>query len=564
MAALSATATAATFTQAIDAGNSVNTVSCVPATATCVVADSKGNALYATDVSVTSAATWTFWSGPSGQSPAEAVSCPSTTLCVLADGSVAGGGGNVYRASSLGGTFLTSFKPMNGVNAFSCPTTSFCVAASNGEGFIRYSTKPSGISWTAEVIGTGAMIGVSCLSSSFCAVVDDSGNLHVATTEQGIKESAGWTPTNLNGTTALRGIACSSTVSCVAVDGSGKVLKVTVGAAGEATATTQAIDGAKELTAVSCTSSTCAVADGNGSLFSSTNAGADWTIRYGGGAAFTSVSCPSASLCTAATMSGNVTTFDPSAIVAPLLVTSSSLPAGTAGTPYEAQVEATGGTPPYHWSATGLPPGLSINQATGRITGTPLTAICVRSPCSQPPASYAPTVTATDSDGIPASRQLTISLAGKEVETGPAAVAPIVTKLKASHHVWRVGNGLARISKGSRDNRNMPPVGTTFSFELNVQATVTFDFTRRLAGRKEGGRCVAKTGTNRKGKACRRMVRAGALSFSGHPGMNKVVFLGRISRAKSLKPGQYTLTVKATSSDGQRSAPASLSFRVAR
>jgi Putative Ig domain len=559
-------ASAATFTQAIDAGNSLNAVSCVPATTTCVAADSKGNALYATDVSVTSAATWTSWSGPSGQSPAEAVSCPSTTLCVLADGSVAGGGGNVYRASSLGGTFLTSFTPMNGVNAFSCPTTSFCVAASNGEGFIRYSTDPAKPSWTAEIIGTGAMKDVSCLSSSFCAVVDDSGNVHVATTEQGIKEAAGWTPTNVNGTTALRGIACSSTVSCVAVDGSGKVLKLTVGAAGEATATTQAIDGAKELTAVSCTSSTCAVADGNGSLFSSTNAGADWTIRYGGGAAFTSVSCSSASLCAGATMSGNVTTFDPSAIVAPLLVTSNSLPTGTAETPYEAQVEATGGTSPYQWSATGLPPGLSINQASGRITGIPLTAVCVRSPCSQPPASYVPTVTVTDSDGIPASRQLTISLAGKEVETGPrpAAVAPVVTKLKASHRVWRVGSGLARISKGSRDNRNTPPVGTTFSFGLNVQATVTFDFTRRFAGRKEGGRCVVKTSTNRKGKACRRSVRAGALSFSGHPGVNKVVFLGHISRAKSLKPGRYTLTVKATSSDGQRSAPASLSFRVAR
>jgi len=32
---------------------------------------------------------------------------------------------------------------------------------------------------------------------------------------------------------------------------------------------------------------------------------------------------------------------------------------------------ATGGTAPLTWSATGLPPGLSIDQATGRITGTP-------------------------------------------------------------------------------------------------------------------------------------------------------------------------------------------------
>ncbi len=536
-------ASADTYTQPIDAGNSLNAVSCVPGTATCVAANSEGDAFYATNVSATSAGTWNFWSGP-GPSPSYALECPSATLCVLAAGEVSGGGGNVYRVSSLGGTFLSSFKPANGVGAFSCPSTSFCVSANEGDGFIRYSTKPSGTAWTAVSIGTGAMKDVSCLSSSFCAVVDDSGNVHVATTEQGVKEVAGWTSINVNGTTALRGVACSSIASCIAVDGSGEVLSLTIGSNGEATASRQVIDDAKELVAVSCMGATCATVDGKGAIFSSTDAGADWTRRYGGGAPFTSVSCASASLCAAAMTSGNITTFDPSAIVAPLLVTSSSLPAGTAGTPYEAQVEATGGTPLYRWSATGLPPGLSIDQASGRITGTPLTAICVRSPCSQPPAHYEPTVTVTDSGGILASRQLTISLAGKEVETGPgpAAVAPVVTKLKASHRVWRVGSGLARISKRHRGNRNALPVGTTFSFTLNVQATVAFDFARRLAGRKH----------------------AGSLSFSGHPGVNKVVFQGRISRTNKLKPGRYTLTVTATSSDGQRSAPASLSFRVVR
>jgi Putative Ig domain len=551
---------AATYTQAIDPGNSLNAVSCVPGTTTCVAANSQGDALYATDVSATSAATWSSWSGP-GPSPSEAVECPITTLCLLAAGEVSGGGGNLYRATTLGGAFLTSFLPANGVGAISCPSASFCVTANRGGGFIRYSTNPSKPSWTAEIIGTGAMKGVHCLSSSFCAVVDDSGNLHVATTEQGIKEAAGWTLTNVNGTTALRGIACSSTISCVAVDGTGEVLNLTIGSNGEATATKQVINGAKELTAVSCTSQTCATVDGNGAIFSSTDAGADWTMRYGGGAPFTSVSCASASLCAAVTTRGNITTFDPSAIVAPLLITSSSLPAGAAGTPYEAQVEATGGTPPYRWSATGLPPGLSINQASGRITGTPLTAICVRWPCPQPPASYTVTVTVTDSDGIPASGQLTISLAGSGTET---AVAPVVRDLNASHRVWRVGSGFARISRRHRGSRNAPPVGTTFSFTLNVQATIAFDFTRRIAGRKEGGRCVAKTSRNRKGEACRRRVHAGSLSFSGHPGVNRVVFLGRISRTNELKPGRYTLTVTATSSDGQRSAPASLSFRVVR
>jgi hypothetical protein len=123
-----------THTQGIDIGNSLNAISCVPATTICVAADSNGDALYATDVSIASNATWSPWNGPNEQSPAEAVACPSTTLCVLADGAVSGGGGNVYRASSLGGTFLTSFTPANGVNAISCPTTSFCIATEEGEG----------------------------------------------------------------------------------------------------------------------------------------------------------------------------------------------------------------------------------------------------------------------------------------------------------------------------------------------------------------------------------------------------------------------------------------------
>jgi subtilisin family serine protease len=47
---------------------------------------------------------------------------------------------------------------------------------------------------------------------------------------------------------------------------------------------------------------------------------------------------------------------------------------GTVGVATSLQMTASGGSPPYTWSATGLPPGLSINSSSGLISGTPTTA----------------------------------------------------------------------------------------------------------------------------------------------------------------------------------------------
>ncbi len=55
-----------------------------------------------------------------------------------------------------------------------------------------------------------------------------------------------------------------------------------------------------------------------------------------------------------------------------LSITNTSLPGGTVGTAYVgATIAATGGIAPYTYSATGLPGGLSINGASGIISGTP-------------------------------------------------------------------------------------------------------------------------------------------------------------------------------------------------
>lgn len=64
---------------------------------------------------------------------------------------------------------------------------------------------------------------------------------------------------------------------------------------------------------------------------------------------------------------------------------------GTVGTPYTAQVDASGGIPPYAYAVTtgALPAGVSLNTSTGEITGTPTTAA----------TGVSFTVTVTDSVG---------------------------------------------------------------------------------------------------------------------------------------------------------------------
>lgn len=288
-------------------------VSCVPGTTTCVGANSAGDAVYTTSASATESTTWTSWAGPTEQSPGEAVECPTTTLCLLAAGEVNGGGGNLYRASALGGGFLTSMLPANGVTGVSCPTASFCVSSQSGQGFIRYSTNPTKPTWTAESLGNAAMEGVSCVSVAFCAVVDDEGNAYVADTEAGVKEAAGWTITNVDGEKALRGIACSSSSLCVAIDGSGRVIKMAVAPNGTITPSQDTLDASGGFSAVTCRGETCVLGDTRGAIYSS-NGGLVWTKLFDvNGSEVTGLSCSSPTLCAASERSGGISTFDPSA-----------------------------------------------------------------------------------------------------------------------------------------------------------------------------------------------------------------------------------------------------------
>ena len=83
---------------------------------------------------------------------------------------------------------------------------------------------------------------------------------------------------------------------------------------------------------------------------------------------------------------------------AALLITTTSLPAGAAGSAYAQPLAASGGTPPFTWSTTGtLPPGLSLSGAI--IAGAPTT-----------PGTFRFTARVADANNAAASQDLSITI----------------------------------------------------------------------------------------------------------------------------------------------------------
>jgi Putative Ig domain len=89
-------------------------------------------------------------------------------------------------------------------------------------------------------------------------------------------------------------------------------------------------------------------------------------------------------------------------VVNKLQIASAPAQVGEVGVLFSFKPSATGGRPPYKWAATGLPAGLTLDPATGEISGTP----------TAPGASPAK-LTVTDGLGLTTTLDLNVAVASK-------------------------------------------------------------------------------------------------------------------------------------------------------
>jgi hypothetical protein len=132
-----------------------------------------------------------------------------------------------------------------------------------------------------------------------------------------------------------------------------------------------------------------------------------------------------------------------------LHIVTTSLPAGTAGTPYSTTLSASGGTQPYTWTLTAgaLPAGLTLNGATGVISGTPAAAASVQlsiqvSDSGSPAQSQSAALALNISAGATSSSAphiTTTSLPAGQV--GSAYTATLAASGGASPYAWSLTSG---------------------------------------------------------------------------------------------------------------------------
>jgi len=153
--------------------------------------------------------------------------------------------------------------------------------------------------------------------------------------------------------------------------------------------------------------------------------------------------------------------------------TARQLPDGTLNQPYAATLAASGGQPPYRWTATGLPAGLTINATSGQIAGTPTAA-----------GNFGVAITVSDSVLASVSDRFTLNinlpapptatLSGLPSSVGPAQQFPISIALSSPYAAAVAGQAIITFSpeSGPPDRTvQFASGGTTANFNIPIGST---------------------------------------------------------------------------------------------
>ena len=299
------------------------------------------------------------WSAPvvaDGTTPLLSVTCPAASFCAALDS-----GGSMVTWNGTSWSVPISVEGGGAqVTALSCASSSFCVAVDGSGRAVTW----RGTSWSTPqmVDSSGYISGVSCPTSSFCAAVDGNG---AAMTWNGTAWSA---PVSVVAGGQLFSVSCVSSSFCMALDQGGSSYSWSGTAWSTAIATPGVIDAP-----VSCFSSSfCAAVSGGDA---DTWNGSSWTQQASIDSANTgtniigldAVSCVSNGYCVALDGMGNALAYT----TPPLAIITASLPDIAVGQSYSQTLQASGGLDPITWAieSGSLPLGLSLNAATGAITG---------------------------------------------------------------------------------------------------------------------------------------------------------------------------------------------------
>jgi hypothetical protein len=190
-----------------------------PTSTLCVIVDSTGDVITSTDPTG-GASAWSSASVNPGNS-LDGVGCAGTALCVAA-----GAGLSTSTMPAGGASAWRTTTAVSG-GAVSCPTSTLCVIG-GGTGDAEISTDPTGgpSAYTDTYIDTIHVLetntGVSCVAGGPCVVVGDGGDAITSLDPAGGAKA--WTTVNIDPSAGLSAVSCASADLCVAVDTAGDAL----------------------------------------------------------------------------------------------------------------------------------------------------------------------------------------------------------------------------------------------------------------------------------------------------------------------------------------------------